>query len=77
MQLPENGDISYNESLLRNEGYPIDTLASFVCHYGYTLNGSDSSTCEDSGNWNQQTPTCEQGNEKNKFSYFCAKGFFC
>ena len=69
LQLPENGDVAYNASLDRNGGYPIDTFASFVCHYGYTLNGSNSSACKDPGSWNQQTPTCEQGNEKNTFPF--------
>ena len=31
MQPPENGSISYNKSLVRNGGYPVDTLASFMC----------------------------------------------
>ena len=61
LQLPENGDISYNESLVRNEGYTVDTLASFTCNSGYNLNGSDSSICRNSGNWNQETPTCDRG----------------
>ena len=31
VQPPENGSISYNKSLVRNGGYPVDTLASFMC----------------------------------------------
>ena len=52
-------------------GYLVDTLASFMCHYGYYLNGSDSSTCDQSENafqhvfspfWTSQAPSCELGN---------------
>ena len=58
LQNLENGDINYNESLLTNGEYPVDTLASFMCNRGYDLSGSDSGTCQTSGDWDQQTPTC-------------------
>ena len=40
-------------------GYVVDTIASFSCNSGYHQNGPDSITCQESGNWNEQTPTCE------------------
>ena len=55
-----NGDISYNESNVESVRYPVSTMATFTCDYGYILNGSDSSICQDSLNWDQQTPTCDQ-----------------
>ena len=45
--------------------YYVDTMASFACNFGYSLSGSDSSICQDSegGTWNEQTPSCIQGDE--------------
>ena len=57
----ENGGISYNQSPV-NGRYPVDTMASFSCHHGYSLTGSSSTTCLISGNWNQQPPICNHGN---------------
>ena len=54
----ENGKISYNEP----PGHFVDTVASFSCDYGFSLSGSSSSTCENSGSWNHQAPACRQGN---------------
>ena len=63
LQPPENGNISYNESLIRNEGYPMGTLASFTCDHPYTLNVPNMSTCQASRNWDHPTLTCDQGKE--------------
>ena len=62
---PSNGQISYNEPSMTYGEYPVDTKASFTCNQGYSLSGSESRTCETSGNWNQETPTCNQSNECN------------
>ena len=59
----DNGGVTYNESMVMTDEYPVDTLASFSCDRGYNLNGSATSTCQTSGEWDQDTPTCEQGNE--------------
>ena len=40
-------------------------MALFSCDVGFSLSGSSSSICQDSGNWSQETPTC--GNEINIF----------
>ena len=42
--------------------YLEDTTAYFECYLGYSLNGSESRICQSSGNWSQQTPTCNLGN---------------
>ena len=62
LELFASGRISYNDSQV-NGGYPVDTMANFMCNHGYRKIGSKSSTCQSSGNWNQQTPTCMQSNE--------------
>ena len=63
MSPPANGQISYNEPSLSNEEYPVDAKAFFTCNHGYSLSGSESRTCDTSGNWNQETPICNQSNE--------------
>ena len=55
-----NGEVSYSGSALNGE-YPVNVVASFTCNYGYTLSGSASSTCENSGTWNKQDQMCNQG----------------
>ena len=50
-----NGVVDYSMSA-ENGRYLVDTVASFSCNSGYYQNGPDSRT---SGNWNEQTPTCE------------------
>ena len=59
----ENGDVTYNETRLPNGEYPVDTLARFMCHHAYENNGADSSTCQTMGDWDEQTPTCDQGDK--------------
>ena len=63
----ENGQTTYNDSMVQNNGYPLNTVASFTCNPGYNLNGSDSSTCQDSLNWDQQIPACDQGKNVHKY----------
>ena len=57
-----NGGISYNKSPV-NGRYPVETVASLSCHHGYSISGSNSRTCQTSGNWDQQTVTCNQSNQ--------------
>ena len=54
----ENGQVEYNLSS-QNGQYLTGTLASFTCDDGHVINGSLSSTCQDTGTWNPQLPTCE------------------
>ena len=53
-----NGLVDYSKSA-ENGGYPVSTTASFSCNSGHYQNGPNSITCQASGNWNEQTPTCE------------------
>ena len=57
LSLP-NGLVDYNMSE-ENGRYLADTVASFSCNSGYYRNGPNSRTCETSGNWNEEIPTCE------------------
>ena len=59
-----NGGISYNQSEVNGE-YSVDTKATFSCNSGYKRAGSGSSTCQTSGNWSPQIPTCNQSKEFN------------
>ena len=56
---------------MKEGGYLVDTLASFMCNYGYNLHGSDSITCDQYQSasnhvfipfWTSQAPSCELGN---------------
>ena len=60
LQTLENGQVSYIGSEEASEDFPVDTTASFMCDYGYSLNGSNSSVCQTDGNWDPQSPTCDQ-----------------
>ena len=59
-----NGWVSYNrERLYGNDvqdRYAFDTVAKFSCKSRYALQGSASSTCQTSTNWNPPPPTCER-----------------
>ena len=58
----QNGGVRYNRSPV-NGRYPVDTVAYLSCNYGYSRSGSSSRTCQTSGTWNLDTPTCNQSNE--------------
>ena len=61
-----NGWISYSKApAVLNSTiylYSVGTTAYFFCDDGFTLSHQDSRTCQASGNWNKQTPTCDQSN---------------
>ena len=57
-----NGDITYNKNAL-NGNYPVGTIASFRCDYGYLLQGQHGAYCQQSGNWDLQTPPLCKSNE--------------
>ena len=58
-----NGAVNYNSSHVSVARYPVNTVATFSCNRGYSRSGAGSRTCQTSGEWNQHTPTCNQGNE--------------
>ena len=49
-----NGQSSYD----RPREYPENTIESFTCNPGYNLAGSQSLTCQASGNWDRYKPYC-------------------
>ena len=51
-----NGHVWYNRPGI-NHGYPVNTLATFSCNIGYEVVGSDSLTCQSSGEWSK-LPKC-------------------
>ena len=56
----ENGNVSYNESLIPNKGYHVGTMASFTCNSGYCLTGLELSICQSFGHWCWGPPICKQ-----------------
>ncbi len=55
-----NGMISYNMGTASLR--PMDTVATYTCVTGYTLNGGTTRTCGSDGVWSGSAPTC-QGKE--------------
>ena len=51
-----------------NGRYPVYTVAHFSCKDKYDRNGPKSRTCQHSGNWNMNSPTCNISNDKFKFA---------
>ena len=58
-----NGEVMYNSTPVSNDRLIVGTSASFTCQSGYSLSGSSSIICTNSGNWNEPLPTCKQGNQ--------------
>ncbi|XP_064386164.1 uncharacterized protein LOC135334777 [Halichondria panicea] len=53
---PANGMISYNMGTASLR--PVDTVATYTCDPGYTLNGDTTNTCRSDGVWSGSAPTC-------------------
>ena len=62
-----NGQVSYNSQEV-NGKYPVGTVATYTCNYGYRLAGSRSRICQKSGLWNKNHSTCRQSKHKYFFS---------
>ena len=56
LTMPSNGMISYNGGSTDNR--PMDTVATYSCDTGYTLNGGNTRTCQSGRNWSGSAPTC-------------------
>ncbi len=54
---PANGMISYNMGATSPR--PVDTVATYTCDTGYTLNGGTTRTCGSGGSWSGSPPTCQ------------------
>ncbi len=52
-----NGDITYDIDTINNR--PVDTVATYTCDTGYTLNGGSTRTCGSDGVWSGSSPKCE------------------
>ena len=50
---PINGTVSHPD------GTSFNQRAYYHCSEGYTLNGTDTRTCNESGNWTFEAPTCD------------------
>jgi len=48
---PDNGNVSVS-------GYYYGAVAKFWCQSGYNMTGSDSATCQQTGNWSAPSPSC-------------------
>ena len=42
------------------EDRTVDSVAIYECDTGYELNGDETRTCEDDGEWSGSEPTCER-----------------
>jgi len=47
-----------NGVVWHRDGTTVGQSANYSCYEGYTLNGTDSRTCNASGNWTSAAPTC-------------------
>ena len=53
-----NGTINYGAG--STNSIPVDTVATYTCNPGYTLNGGSTRTCESDGVWSGSAPTCQR-----------------
>ena len=65
-----NGHISYSESALLSGRFPLDTVASFTCNYGYSISGLQLQTCQPNEASDNPAPTCTQSKEFNRLLLF-------
>ncbi len=54
----EFGDIDYGDAGPM-DNRPVDTVATYTCDTGYTLNGGTTRTCGSDGVWSGSAPTCQ------------------
>ena len=48
--------------------YPPETRAFFSCNDGYKRIGSLFITCQATGSWDQEIPTCDEGIKQTHYS---------
>ena len=56
---PTFGDIDYGGAG-STDNRPVNTVATYTCNTGYTLNGGTTRTCGSDGVWSGSTPTCQR-----------------
>ena len=52
LENPNNGSVSVPETVFSN-------MATYVCDTGYVLSGGSTRTCQVTGEWSGNAPTCE------------------
>ena len=55
---PTNGMIGYNMGTASPR--PVNTVATYTCDTGFTLNGDTTRTCGSDGVWSGSYPTCQR-----------------
>ena len=62
-----NGQVHYSQSPLASGGYPVGTVGTWTCNYGFYKFYSFSTTCGSSGTWSHQdqfrSPYCARCNK--------------
>ena len=54
-----NGQVSYDSNPDDDGQHPVNAIATFSCEEGFYLDTEyNTTTCQESGNWNQSTPAC-------------------
>ncbi|XP_064386375.1 sushi, von Willebrand factor type A, EGF and pentraxin domain-containing protein 1-like isoform X2 [Halichondria panicea] len=56
LTVPANGMISYNMGTASLR--PVNTVATYTCNPGFTLNGGSTRTCGSGGSWSGSAPNC-------------------
>ncbi len=51
--VPTNGQVSSSDAT-----FPVDTVLTYTCDDGYTLDGEMSTQCLAAGMWSVDAPTC-------------------
>ncbi len=58
LTVPANGMISYSMGTVSLR--PVNTVATYTCTTGYTLNGGTTRTCGSDGVWSGSPLTCQR-----------------
>ncbi len=57
---PANGQVNPS-----GESFPVDTVLTYTCDDGYTLDGESETLCLEGGVWSNDAPACN-----GKFCYY-------
>ncbi len=58
LTVPANGMISYNMGTASPR--PVNTVATYTCDTGFTIDGGTVQVCVIEGRWNGLAPTCQR-----------------
>ena len=59
LQEMNNIMIIYDMNPMHIGSRPVDTVATYTCDTGYTLNGGTTRTCGSDGVWSGSAPVCQ------------------